>query len=94
MSPKSVKRKLSVGTLRKAKKTKLKSPDLIGDLHLQRHTFEVIAKIFQTTGEDEIICSIAGWGYSEDGELYLSVQLSPPYQATKMPKPDILASFF
>ncbi len=95
MDHKSSKSNLSIGTLRKAKKkTKPKSPDLIGDLPLQRHTFEAIAEKFQNTEQKEIVCSIAAWGYSEDGEPYLTEQLSPPYQATRMPKPDILAAIF
>ena len=85
----------SIGTLRKAeKKTKLKSPDLIGEMHLQRHTFELIAAKFQATVKDEVTCGIAGWGYSEDDEPYIVVELSPPYQAIKTRKPDILAAIF
>jgi hypothetical protein len=95
MDHRSSKRKHSIGTLRKAKiKTKPRSPDLIGELHLQRHTFEAIAENFKNTDQEEIVCPIAAWGYSEEGELSLTVQLSPPYQATKMPKPEILAAFF
>lgn len=91
----SSKSKLSIGTLRKAKmKTKPRSPDLIGELHLQRHTFEAIAENFKNTDQNEIVCPIAAWGYSEEGELSLTVHLSPPYQATKMPKPDILEAIF
>ena len=96
MSPNSNRTRHSLGTLHKAtKKTKPKSPDLIGKLHLQRHTFEAIAKKFQATGQDEVVCDIAGWGYLEEGEKpYITVQLSPPYQATKARKPDILAAIF
>ncbi len=96
MSPRSNKTKHSLGTLRKAKKkTKPKSPDLIGELHFQRHTLEAIAKKFEATGQDEIVCGIAGWGYCEEGEEpYITVQLSPPYQATKARKPNILAAIF
>ena len=92
------KKKHSLGSLRTAKqKTKPKSPDLIGELHLQRQTFEALAKEFQATGKDEIICGIAGWGYcDEESKPYIVVQLSPPYRASKVktPKPDILAALF
>ncbi len=96
MISRSNKSKHSLGTLRKAKKkTKPKSPDLIGELHLQRHTFEAIANKFQATGQDEIVCGIAGWGYCEEGEEpYIAVQLSPPYQVNKARKPNILDALF
>ena len=72
-------RKHSLGDLRRAtNKTKPRSPDFLGNLHLQRHTFEAIAEKFQVGGVVEIVCPIAAWGYSESGELYLTVQLSPP----------------
>ncbi len=88
------KTKHSLGNLRKKKKTKPKSPDLTGELHLQRHTFEAIAKKFQATGQDEVVCGIAGWGYCENGERYLTIQLSPPYQANKTPQNNILDALF
>jgi hypothetical protein len=83
MASKSTKKKHSLGELRGAtNKTKPKSPDLIGKLHFQRHTFEEIAKKFHESNGDEITCPIAAWGYSDEGELYLTVQLSAPYGAT------------
>jgi hypothetical protein len=94
MNHNPVKRKRSLGNLRKAKKAKPKSPDLIGTLRLQRHTFAAIAKKFQGTGQDEIVCGIAGWGNREEGELFVTVELSPPYQATRTPEPDILDAMF
>ena len=85
----------SIGMLREAKKkTKPKSPDLIGELRLQRHTFESIAAKFQATDKDAVTCGIAGWGYSEDDELYITVELSPPYESAKRRKPDILSAMF
>ena len=95
MIPRSNKTKHSLGTLRKAKKkTKPKSPDVIGELRLQRHTFEAIAKKFQASRQDDIVCGIAGWGYCEDGERYLTIQLSPPYQSNKTAQHDILDALF
>ena len=91
----SSKNKLSIGTLRKAKKkTKPRSPDLIGELQLQRHTFEAIAKTFQMTAQEEVTCNIAAWGYSDDRGRRLNVQLSPPYNRKPTPRPDILETIF
>jgi hypothetical protein len=95
MAINSSNRKHSLGDLRRStNKTKPRSPDFLGNLHLQRHTFEAIANKFQQSGVYEIICPIAAWGYSDEGGLYLTIQLSPPYQATKKPKPDILRAMF
>jgi hypothetical protein len=85
--------KLSVGTVRNTQKnTKPRSPDLIGNLHLQRHTFEAIAKEFKMNAREEVICNIAAWGYSDEGGRYLNVEISPPYKRTKTARPDILDS--
>jgi hypothetical protein len=87
--------RLSVGTLRNTqKKTKPRSPHLIGNLRLQRHTFEAIAKEFQMTDQDEVICNIAAWGYSDENGRYLNVEISPPYKRKQTPRPDILESIF
>lgn len=67
---------------------------MIGELRVQRHTFEAIAAKFQATDKDEVTCGIAGWGYSEDGELYITVELSPPYESAKRRRSDILAAMF
>jgi lambda repressor-like predicted transcriptional regulator len=93
MAQASSKNKLSVGTLRNTqKKTRPRSPDLIGNLHLQRHTFEAIAKEFKMNAREEVICNIAAWGYSDEGGRYLNVEISPPYKRTKTARPDILDS--
>jgi hypothetical protein len=93
MSQASSKNKLSVGTLRNTqKKTKPRSPDLIGNLHFQRHTFEAIAKEFQMNDREEVICNIAAWGYSDEGGRYLNVEISPPYKRIKTARADILDS--
>ena len=85
--------KLSVGTLRNTQnKTKPRSPHLIGNLRLQRHTFEAIAKEFQMTDQDEVICNIAAWGYSDENGRYLNVEISPPYKRRQTARPDILES--
>jgi hypothetical protein len=76
--PKPAKR--SLGFLRKAAKTKDRSPDTTGTLKLQRHTLETIAKQFQETDADEIECCLAGWrNTSANGEPHLTVEVSPRY---------------
>jgi hypothetical protein len=70
-------KKRSLGSLRKARKTKEKSPDLLGQLRLQRHTFLAIAKEFQKTDGTEVICDLAGWGNRDSkGDQYLSIEIS------------------
>ena len=87
--------KRSVGTLRRTpKKTKERSPQLIGTLRLQRHTHEAIAKEFEMTDQDEVICNIAAWSYDNENGGYLNVEISPPYRRKQTPRPDILESIF
>src|SRR5208283_1286148 len=76
----TVTKKRSLGTLRKAPKTKDRSPESTGNLKLQRHTFEAIAKQFQQTDADAIECCIAAWkNIDAKGESYVTVELSPKY---------------
>ena len=71
--------KRSLGSLRRAEKTKDRSPDLTGTLKLQRHTMEAIAKQFKETDAAEVACCIAGWRNEDQNGQYLSVELSPKY---------------
>lgn len=76
--------KRSLGSLRKATKTKDRSPDFTGTLKLQRHTLETIAKQFKETDAEEIDCCLAGWRNTDaNGQQYLSVELSPKYVARR-----------
>jgi hypothetical protein len=76
--PKPAKR--SLGFLRKAAKTKDRSPDTTGTLKLQRHTLETFAKQFEEQGADELDCCLAGWRNTyANGDPYLSVEISPRY---------------
>jgi uncharacterized protein (DUF736 family) len=76
--------KHSLGSLRKATKTKERSPDFTGKLKLQRLTMEVFAKQFQETDAEEIECCLAGWRNTHaNGQQYLSVELSPRYVARR-----------
>jgi len=81
-------KKRSLGALRKAEKTKDRSPDFTGILKLQRHTLEVIIKQFQETDATEIDCCVAGWRNSDqNGQRYLSVELSPRYVSRRREPP-------
>jgi hypothetical protein len=67
----------SVGVLRSSKiKTRPLSPDLSGNLHLQRHTLERLAEEVLMTDQEEVICNIKAWIYSDEGGHYLNVELS------------------
>jgi len=95
MFSQSSKDKLSVGTLRKTpKKTKPRSPNLFGSLHLQRHTFEAFEKQLQMTDCKEIVCNIAAWSYSDESGPFLAVEISLPYKGTTTSQPHILDAIF
>ena len=74
---KPVKQKRSLGALRKANKTKPKSPDLTGQMKLQRHTAAAIVEQFDHDHAEEVICNIAGWRNEDYNGFYLTVELSP-----------------
>jgi hypothetical protein len=76
-----VKPKRSLGGLRKANKTKPKSPDLTGQMRLQRHTAAAIVKQFSEGSADEVVCNIAGWRNQDHSGSYLTVELSPCFVA-------------
>ncbi len=66
--------KRSIGSLRKATKTKDRSPDFTGTMKLQRHTLETIAKQFKETNAEETDCCLAGWRNEDKNGPYLSVE--------------------
>ena len=78
---KPVKQKRSLGALRKANKTKPKSPDLTGQMKLQRHTAAAIVEQFGGRQVEEVICNIAGWRNQDYNGPYLTVELSPRFVA-------------
>ncbi len=89
--------KKSLGALRKAKKTKERSPDLIGQLHLQRHTLMEIARQAKESDEEEVMCNLAAWrNQDKNGATYLSVELSPWYmpRAQRKVKSDVFNDLF
>jgi hypothetical protein len=88
---KQVKQKRSLGALRKASKTKLKSPDLTGQMKLQRHTAAAILGQFSHDGIEEVVCNIAAWKNQDYKGPYLSVELSPRFVArAQMERDDII----
>ena len=90
---KPVKRKLSLGALRKANKTKPKSPDLTGQMKLQRHTAAAIVEQFSHDNIEEVVCNIAGWRNQDCDGPYLTVELSPRFVArTQVERDDIIDS--
>ena len=75
-------RKRSLGALRKANKTKPRSPDLTGQLKLQRHTAAAIVEQFNQDHIQEVVCNIAGWKNQDHNGSYLTVELSPRFTRT------------
>ena len=89
---KPIKQKLSLGTLRKNNKTKPKSPDLAGQMKLQRHTAAAIVEQF-SHDEEEVVCNLAGWRNQDRDGPYLTVELSHRFVArTQVEGDDIIDS--
>ena len=90
---KPIKQKRSLGALRKATKTKPKSPDLTGQMKLQRHTAAAIVEQFSHDDIEEVVCNIAGWKNQDHDGPYLTVELSPRFVArTQVERDDIIDS--
>ena len=90
---KPIKQKRSLVALRKANKTKPKSPDLTGNMKLQRHTAAAIVEQFSQDDVDEVVCNIAGWRNQDYTGLYLTVELSPRFVArTQIAQDDVIDS--
>ena len=78
----SPKMKRSLGNLRKATKTKPKSPDLTGQMRLQRHTAVALVKQFRDDDDGEIVANIAAWRNYDHCGAYLTIELSPRFVAS------------
>jgi hypothetical protein len=74
-----IKSKRSLGALRKNEKTKPRSPDVTGKLCFQRHTLLEIYRQFRQSGDDEVVCNIAGWNNDDHQGSYLTVEVSPEF---------------
>jgi hypothetical protein len=87
-----VKPKKSLRRLYRSNETNERSPELIGNLTIQRDTFEAIAEEFNRCDGDQVACNIAAcFNRDTDRESYLTVELSPPFSRKRRPKRDILA---
>jgi len=86
-----IKPKRSLGALRKATKSKPRSPDLTGQLRLQRHTAAAIVKHFGD-GQEEVVCNIAGWKNHDHSGAYLTVEISPRFVPRVAEQEDIIDS--
>jgi hypothetical protein len=74
-----ISKKRSLGKLHRARKTKEKSPDLVGQLRLQRHTFDELTDQFADQEGSELACNIAAWANRDDLGEYLTIEISPRY---------------
>jgi|SRR6516225_1511963 hypothetical protein len=80
--------KKSLGNLRKAQKTKPRSPITTGTMKLQRHTLESIVRQFERSGGDEIEACLAAWeNHDQQGEPYLTIELSPKFVSPQAQTP-------
>ena len=90
-----IKPKRSLGALRKATKTKPKSPDVQGTMKAQRHTIAALVKQLTESQTDEITCNLAGWFNQDSSGQYLTVELSPRYVPREREEPiNIFDGFF
>ena len=86
--------KHSLGSLRKATKTKDRSPDFTGKLKLQRLTMEVFVRQFKEIDAGEIDCCLAGWRNTDANGQYLTVEISPrDVSRCREPSNESLADF-
>jgi hypothetical protein len=69
----------SLGKLRKAKKTKERSPDMTGHITLYDGVVAAIKTHMRDNGLDDAVCNLAAWVNRDANGQYLTVQLSPPY---------------
>jgi len=71
--------KKSLGTLTlNNKRTKPKSPSMLGNIRLQKHHLEMFMRDFDEDGDTEITANLAAWdSRDETGNPYLVVELQP-----------------
>jgi hypothetical protein len=65
-----------------------KSPAMVGQLTLQRHTFDEIAAQFSDQEGDTLVVNIAGWVNSDHFGEYLTVQISPRFVSRQSQPPE------
>jgi hypothetical protein len=69
----------SLGTLRVNRKTKEKSPELVGTIKMHRRLITVLWKELNSSGGDEVTCNLAAWQYRDKGGPLLNVEVSEKY---------------
>jgi hypothetical protein len=87
--------KKSIGALFLHKKTQERSPDMTGQINLQRDMVEQIARGLIDPSRDEITCNIAAWSnVDRTGRQYLTVEISPRFGVEGLPMPRNLGFIF
>jgi hypothetical protein len=70
----------SYGELRKAKKTKINSPDLTGTIKVRADTIAAISDRGVDLDAEEVLCSVAAWKKEDcDGSPFFTIVLSSPF---------------
>ena len=77
------KQKKSLGFLRKAQKTKERSPDCVGPIKIQRTTLETLMNQLEQSDANELEANLAGWQNQDRKGQFLTVELSPKYVSKK-----------
>lgn len=70
----------SLGRLYPAKKTKPRSPDCTGKLHLKRDHLPILLKQLEQSQGDDIASNIAGWKGNGVHGPYMTIEISPRYE--------------
>ena len=68
----------SLGILKKAVKTKPRSPDLLGTIKIEEHTLRTLVDHYKESGS--LTANLAGWVYPDKQGKRITVELSPRYQ--------------
>ena len=85
MKSRSTIRSKSLGALFPSKKTKPRSQDMTGKLRILKGTLREIINTHREEDDDVFEVNIAGWFNNDNGQRYITVELSPPYRPTVQP---------
>jgi hypothetical protein len=80
MSSSTKSRSKSLGALYASEKTKDKSPDMTGKLTILKDTLREIINTHREEDGDGFQVNLAGWFNISDGEMYMTLELSPLYR--------------
>jgi hypothetical protein len=78
----------SLGKLRRNSCMTAKSPAMVGQLTLQRHTFDAIATQFSDQEGDAVVVNIAAWVNHDALGQYLTTEISPRFVSRQSQPPD------